>query len=178
MNCPNCGKEVIENQKFCTNCGYTLQNKFITKLPIVALGLVGIFFIFIILSFASYKNSDLTKLQDSIIEKDISTLNLAITMGYAIDGNYNNTDELINKGIIDRLNIIKKENNKIILNDSSLIINKLRENCSNQAYGNPKTTACAEIIVNTDIKFLEKIRFEQDQKSVLLYLFKNGVVQP
>ena len=27
MNCPNCGNDVNENQKFCTNCGIQLKNK-------------------------------------------------------------------------------------------------------------------------------------------------------
>ncbi|MEE3350498.1 MAG: zinc-ribbon domain-containing protein [Candidatus Gastranaerophilaceae bacterium] len=26
MNCPNCGKEVNEHQKFCSHCGYNLEN--------------------------------------------------------------------------------------------------------------------------------------------------------
>lgn len=25
MNCPNCGNDVIENQKFCTKCGYSVN---------------------------------------------------------------------------------------------------------------------------------------------------------
>jgi predicted amidophosphoribosyltransferase len=26
MNCPNCGKEVNENQKFCSHCGTKLKD--------------------------------------------------------------------------------------------------------------------------------------------------------
>ena len=31
MNCPNCGNEITENQKFCTNCGAKVSNVEDTK---------------------------------------------------------------------------------------------------------------------------------------------------
>ena len=27
MNCPKCGSELNENQKFCTNCGYKIHKE-------------------------------------------------------------------------------------------------------------------------------------------------------
>lgn len=64
MNCPNCGKELKENQKFCNSCGYKLngvKKKHFPLLALIASGIMLLAALFCCLGINCYNNYALQK---------------------------------------------------------------------------------------------------------------------
>ena len=68
MNCPNCGNDVNENQKFCTNCGIQLKNKSkMQNVLIMGLGISLFVLPFAVTMGFMYKNNTLQNIIPSVL---------------------------------------------------------------------------------------------------------------
>lgn len=174
MKCKKCGCEIENKQTVCPSCGVKIKRD---KFPVWALVLIvllgsGILVVPLCIGIVAaltlpvlMSSTDSAK-SKTFFKKEISILNQALQLSYAMDDKYyTNTDEVWEKAVKKNLNIVSDSDNIIQLADLSEIkYEKINDNCST-LFDAGEQTACAALIIDTD-GFDKGLNKFSDDKSV------------